>query len=199
MNSKVVAGLLGAAAIGAAVGAYYLSQEDEEIHITFDPSVHTKEELMKVLQSFEIEYASMYLHWYSMLKAKAKEIGKENIPVHEMENFKEKIREITESIDQEVFEEHKISRSFFNEWIQKFENDREVAQFTKRLESNFDKLLNIEKPIFDLAYPKEITKEKYIKYISLAYAKFRYDVYHEIQKYIRKTGQKTINEDEFND
>lgn len=199
MNSKVAVGLLGAAAIGAAVGAYYYTQRKEEVKIEYNPAVHTKEELKKVLQTFEIEYASMYLHWYTMLKTKAKEIGKENIPEYELEAFEEKMREITESIDEEVYAEHKISRTFFQEWIKRFENDREITAFVQRLEANFDKLLNIEKPIFDLAYPKEITKEKYIKYISLAYAKFRYDVYQEIQSFTRSRAQKTIDEDEFNE
>lgn len=198
MSSKVWAGILGVAALGAAVGVYYLAQE-EEVKITFDPKIHTKEKLIEILKTFEVEYASLYLHWYSMLKSKEKEIGKSKISPDEMEQVLDQIKKLTEDIDSEIYSDFKISHEFLQTWIAKYPGEPEVNRIQKLLEANYNKLARIERPIFNFYYPPEMTKEMYLKYIKAAYEKFRYDVYHEIQKYLRSTGKKQINEDEFND
>lgn len=67
------------------------------------------------------------------------------------------------------------------------------------MEKNFELLFEVKKPVFKFDYPKEITKDKYIKYIKTAYAKFRYDAYHTIQKKLKETGRNKLTEEEFNE
>lgn len=190
---------MGAAAIGAAACVYYLAQDDDQIKVEYDPKIHTKEKLIEILQSFEVEYASLYLHWYSMLKTKEKEVGKGKIPADSMEAVIDQIKKLTEDVDEEIYSDHKITHSFMQTWVQKFSHDPEVKRISADLEKNFDRLCRIEKPLFNFYYPKELNKEVYIKYIKAAYAKFRYDTYHDIQRYLRKTGKKQLEEEEFND
>ena len=200
MSVKAWAGAFGVSALVAAGdAAYYMAQDEEEKEIIFDPNVHTKEKFMQILEQFEIEYASLYLHWYSMFKAKEKEVGKGKVPEEIIETAKQKLQELTANIDEEVISEHGLNKTFFDKWAAKYSNDPDVLKISKKLEDNFDKLLKIEKPDFNFDYPKELTKEKYIKFINTAYQKFRYDTYHEIQNYLKQTGKKQIDESEFNE
>jgi hypothetical protein len=66
MGSKslwAVAGLGTAIALGGAF--YYLSQEERVV--VFDPSVHTREKLLEILEEMEIEYGTVLIHWYHIL------------------------------------------------------------------------------------------------------------------------------------
>jgi hypothetical protein len=138
MSSKIWTGVLGVTAIAAGVALYYMAQEEEEVKIAYDPKIHTREKLLEILQQLEVEYASLYLHWYSMLKSKEKEIGK--IPEDTMEAAKEQIQKLTDDVDQEVFTDFKISRKFFNEWVAKFATDPTVKSISDKLQRNYDKL-----------------------------------------------------------
>lgn len=199
-NNKVLYGVLGLGAVSAAAAAiYYLAHEKEAIVIKYDPKVHTRELLIELLLEFEIEYASLYLHWYHMLKQKEKEVGKNKIPQETMAAVSEQVKKLTDDVDAEIIEKFKYSQSFFDEWVAKYENDREIKNLIESLESNFQKLMKIEKPTFDFTYPKELTKQTYIKFIKAAYAKFRYDIYNEIQTFLRVSGKTQITEEEFNE
>jgi Fe-S cluster biosynthesis and repair protein YggX len=197
-NNKLMTGILGVGAVAALVGLYYMAKDDE-VEIKFDPKVHTKEKLLEVLNDFELEYASLYLHWYSMMKTKEKELGKGKIPPDTMEAVKQQIQTLTGDVDEEIFANHKISQSTFDEWMEKHKTDPKISQFTKRLSQNFEKLMRVEKPEFNFTYPKELTKQVYLKYIKAAYAKFRYDIYHAVQNKLRQTGAPSVTEDEFNE
>jgi hypothetical protein len=202
MSSDNIAiyGVLGLGVVSAAaVAIYYLAHEKEAILIRYDPKVHTRELLIELLLEFEIEYASLYLHWYHMLKQKEKEVGKNKIPEETMAAVREQIQKLTDDVDAEIIEKFKYSQSFFDEWVGKYQNDREIKNLGESLESNFQKLMKIEKPTFNFTFPKELTKQSYIKFIKVAYAKFRYDIYNEIQGYLRMSGKTSISDDEFND
>lgn len=199
-NNKAIYGVLGLGVVSAAaVAIYYLAHEKEAILIRYDPKVHTRELLIELLLEFEIEYASLYLHWYHMLKQKEKEVGKNKIPEETMAAVREQIQKLTDDVDAEIIEKFKYSQSFFDEWVGKYQNDREIKNLGESLESNFQKLMKIEKPTFNFTFPKELTKQSYIKFIKVAYAKFRYDIYNEIQGYLRMSGKTSISDDEFND
>jgi hypothetical protein len=199
-NNIVIYGVLGLGVVSAAaVAIYYLADEKEAILIRYDPKVHTRELLIELLLEFEIEYASLYLHWYHMLKQKEKEVGKNKIPEETMAAVREQIQKLTDDVDAEIIEKFKYSQSFFDEWVGKYQNDREIKNLGESLESNFQKLMKIEKPTFNFTFPKELTKQSYIKFIKVAYAKFRYDIYNEIQGYLRMSGKTSISDDEFND
>jgi hypothetical protein len=199
-NNKAIYGVLGLGVVSAAAFAiYYLAHEKEAILIRYDPKVHTRELLIELLLEFEIEYASLYLHWYHMLKQKEKEVGKNKIPEETMAAVREQIQKLTDDVDAEIIEKFKYSQSFFDEWVGKYQNDREIKNLGESLESNFQKLMKIEKPTFNFTFPKELTKQSYIKFIKVAYAKFRYDIYNEIQGYLRMSGKTSISDDEFND
>ena len=199
-NNKVLYGVLGLGVVSAAAAAiYYLADEKEAISIKYDPKVHTRELLIELLLEFEIEYASLYLHWYHMLKQKEKEVGKNKIPEETMAAVREQVKKLTDDIDVEIIEKFKYSQPFFDEWVGKYKNDKEIKNLGESLESNFLKLMKIEKPTFNFTFPKELTKQSYIKFIKVAYAKFRYDIYNEIQGYLRMSGKTSISEEEFND
>jgi hypothetical protein len=199
-DNKVLYGVLGLGVVSAAAAAiYYLAHEQEAIVIKYDPKVHTREKLMELLLEFEIEYASLYLHWYHMLKQKEKEVGKNKIPEETMAAVREQVKKLTDDVDAEVIEKFQYSQSFFDEWVAKYTNDREIKNLAESLEGNFQKLMKIEKPIFDFTYPKELTKQTYLKFIKVAYAKFRFDIYNEIQTYLRVSGKPQITEEEFNE
>jgi recombinational DNA repair ATPase RecF len=199
-NKIAIYGVLGLGVVSAAaVAIYYLAHEKEAILIRYDPKVHTRELLIELLLEFEIEYASLYLHWYHMLKQKEKEVGKNKIPEETMAAVREQIQKLTDDVDAEIIEKFKYSQSFFDEWVGKYQNDREIKNLGESLESNFQKLMKIEKPTFNFTFPKELTKQSYIKFIKVAYAKFRYDIYNEIQGYLRMSGKTSISDDEFND
>lgn len=190
---------IGALVAAGVAGIYYLSQEEEQIVVKYDPKVHTREALLDLLLEFELEYASLYLHWYHMLKQKEKEVGKGKIPQDTMAAVQEQVKKLTEDVDEEILQKFKYSQSFFDEWLEKYQNDREVRNLSQSLESNFSKLMKIEKPIFNFTFPKELTKQLYIKFIKVAYAKFRYDIYNEIQTLLRVSGRSQISEEEFNE
>lgn len=130
------------------------------------------------MKEFELEYGSLYSHWYSMLKTKEKEVGKGKIPADVMEAAKEQIEKLTENIDNEVFETHNISRTFYQQWIETKGNIPEISQIRERIEANFEKLLKVQKPELVFDYPKELNKQVYVKFIKAAYEKFRFDIYH---------------------
>ena len=200
-SNTLLSGIIGVGAL-AAVGAglYFLMQDDEdEIVVEYDPKVHTKEKLIHLLEEFEVEYASLYLHWYSMLKTKEKEVGKGKLDEETMEKVKEQIQELTDKVDLEVFLTNNMNSKVFNQWMEKHKNEQQVRKFKDNMERNFNKLMKIQQPQFDFKFPKEITKEKYLKYLTLAYAKFRYELYHEVQKMLRETGQQRISEEQFNE
>lgn len=197
MSSKIWTGVLGAAAIAAGVAIYYMAQEEEEAKITFDPKIHTREKLIEILEQLEVEYASLYLHWYSMLKSKVKEIGK--IPDDTLEAAKEQVQKLTDDVDTEVFSDFKLSKSFFDDWVAKYATDPEVKKISNKLQKNYEKLWKIEPLDFQFDFPREFTKEKYIKFIKVSYAKFRFDTYRETQRIIRESGQRQITEDQFNE
>jgi hypothetical protein len=199
-NNKVLYGVLGLGVVSAAAaGIYYLAHEKEEVSIKYDAKVHTRELLIELLLEFEIEYASLYLHWYHMLKQKEKEVGKNKIPQETMAAVKEQVQKLTDDVDAEIIEKFKYSQSFFDKWVAKYENDREIKNLSESLESNFQRLMKIEKPTFNFTFPKELTKQSYIKFIKVAYSKFRYDIYNEIQTFLRMSGKTQISEEEFND
>jgi len=198
MSTKTWVGILGATAVAAGAAIFYMAQEDEEVKIQYDPKIHDRDYLIKLLQSFEIEYASLYLHWYDMLRSKAKEVGKANIPQETLDNFRLKVDELTESVDTEVFEEYGISQSFFNNLMEKHQDDAKAKEIMGRLKRSYDKLFKIERPEFHFDYPKELTKELYLKFLQTSYAKFRHDVYHAIQKLIAQNRGQPITEDDFN-
>ena len=129
MNHKLIAGLWGAAALVAGgVALYYMAQEEEEAIIVFDPKVHTKEKLIEIMSEFEIEYASLYIHWYSMLKSKEKELGKGKIPQEVLEAAKHQIEQLTENVDKEVFGLFKIHKEFFDLWQEKIGRIPEIVR-----------------------------------------------------------------------
>jgi hypothetical protein len=113
-----------------------------------------------------------------MLKTKEKEVGKGKIPADVMEAAKEQIEKLTENIDNEVFETHNISRTFYQQWIETKGNIPEISQIRERIEANFEKLLKVQKPELVFDYPKELNKQVYVKFIKAAYEKFRFDIYH---------------------
>ena len=198
-DNKLLYSLFGIGAIAAAAaGIYYLAQDEEEIMVKYDAKIHTREALLELLLEFELEYASLYLHWYHMLKQKEKEVGKGKIPEDIMTAVQEQVKKLAEDTEEEVLENFKYSKSFFNEWLAKYEKDKKIINLYKSFETNFQKLMKIEKPLFNFTYPKEITKQSYIKFIKVAYAKFRYDIYNEIQTYLRASGKTKISEEEFN-
>lgn len=199
MSSKIWAGVLATAVVASGVALYLMAQEDDEKEIAFDPKIHTKEKLIEILNQFEIEYASLYIHWYSMLKSKEKEVGKGNISLEVMEGAKRQLQKLTESVDEDVLKENGLTKTFFEDWVKRFEKDLEVKKLQSSLEENFELLLQIKKPLFKFEYPKEITKEKYIKFIKVSYAKFRYDTYHEVQKYMLEHGKNKLTDEEFNE
>jgi len=196
-SNKVWYGVIGAAIVAVTgIGLYYLAQEEEE-KVLKDP---TKEKLIEILKEFEIEYASLYIHWHSMLKSKEKEVGKGKISDDILEAAKEQLHKLTENVDEEVMAQYNISRKFFEEWWEKYKKtDPEVKALTDKIEKNFNLWLEIKKPEFDFDYPKELTKDKYIKFIKASYAKFRYDTYHAIQKVLKETGKDKLSDEEFND
>jgi hypothetical protein len=199
-DNKLLYGILGFGAVAAtAAGIYYLAQEEQGLLIKYDPKVHTRELLIDLLLEFEIEYASLYLHWYHMLKQKEKEVGKNKIPEETMAAVKEQVKKLTDDVDDEILEKFKYSQSFFDEWVAKYADDREIKNLAESLEGNFQKLMKIEKPTFNFTFPKELTKQTYIKFIKVAYAKFRYDIYNEIQNFLRASGKTQITEEEFNE
>lgn len=199
MSSKVWAGVLATAVVASGVALYLMAREDEEKEIAYDPKTHTKEKLLEVLSQFEIEYASLYIHWYSMLKSKEKEVGKGNISLEVMEGAKRQLQKLTDSVDEDVLKENGLTKAFFEDWVRRYEKDLDVKRLQSSMEDNFELLLQIKKPIFKFEYPKEITKEKYIKFIKVSYAKFRYDTYHEVQKYLKEAGKTKLTDDEFNE
>ena len=139
MSSKVWAGIIGTALVAGGVALYYLAQEEEEKEIAFDLKTHTKEKLIEVLNQFEIEYASLYIHWYSMLKSKEKEVGRGNISVEVMEGAKRQLQKLTESVDEDVLKENGLTKKLFEEWVQRFEKK---ILMSKSLEPQWKKILN---------------------------------------------------------
>lgn len=198
-SNKLLAGVIGVGAIAAAgVGLYYLLQDDE-IEVIYDPKIHNKELLLKLFIEFEVEYASLYLHWYQMLKAKEKEVGKGNIDQLVMEKFEEQVTELTEKVDQEVLSQSKLNSKVFDEMMEANKADPIVRKFKSEMENNYKKLMNVQKPEFNFDFPKELTKEDYIKYLKLSYAKFRYEIYHHVQKVLKETGQQTCTKEQFDE
>lgn len=127
MSKQLWAGLAGTAAVVAAgVAFYYMAQEEDEKEIVYDPKVHTKEKFIEIMSQFELEYASLYIHWYSMFKAKEKEIGKGNIPLEVIESAKVQILKLTEGVDDEVLKDHNITKAFFETWSQMYEKDADI-------------------------------------------------------------------------
>jgi len=57
-------------AIALAGGIWYLSKDDDSV--AFDPSKHTKEDLVKLLNEMNLEFACIYARSYNIL-LKAKE------------------------------------------------------------------------------------------------------------------------------
>eukprot|EP00344_Euplotes_crassus_P004954 CAMPEP_0196994972 /NCGR_PEP_ID=MMETSP1380-20130617/1184_1 /TAXON_ID=5936 /ORGANISM="Euplotes crassus, Strain CT5" /LENGTH=438 /DNA_ID=CAMNT_0042410499 /DNA_START=1 /DNA_END=1317 /DNA_ORIENTATION=+ len=196
-SNKLIAGVIGVGAIAAAgVGLYYLLQDDE-IEVEYDPKIHNKELLLSLFQEFEVEYASLYLHWHSMLKAKEKEVGKGKIDKFALEKFEEQVRQLTEQVDEEIFGQNKLNSQVFDKMLEANKDDAAVKKFQDNMEKNYSKLMNVERPEFHFEFPKELTKEDYLKYLKLSYAKFRYEIYHEVQKVMRETGQQRITKEQF--
>lgn len=198
-NSKIWIGVLGAAIVAGGAALYYLAREEDEMVIVYDPKEHTREKYLEVIQEFELEYASLYIHWYSMLKSKEKETQTGKIPQAMLDEARIQLKKLTDKTDEEVLENFKLTTSFFETWSQKYEKDPEVLRITNRMHSNFERVLGVQKPNFDFAYPKEITQKKYIKFIKAAYAKFRYEVYHAIQKVLKEKGKSELDDEEFNE
>lgn len=198
-SSKLLTGVIGAGIVAAAgVGLYFLLQDDE-IEVVYNPKIHNKEKLLTLFKEFEVEYASLYLHWHSMLKAKEKEVGKGKIDGLAMAKFEEQVIQLTEQVDEEVLTQNNLNSKVFDEMMEANKNDVSVRKFKDRMEKNYERLMNIQKPEYEFEFPKELTKEDYIKYLKLSYAKFRYEIYHEVQKIMRETGQPRISKEQFDD
>ena len=198
-SSKLLTGMIGAGVIAAAgVGLYFLLQDDE-IEVVFNPKIHNKELLLTLFKEFEVEYASLYLHWHSMLKAKEKEVGKGKIDKLAMEKFEEQVTQLTEQVDEEILTQHKLNSNVFDNMLEANKSDAAVRKFKDSMERNYERLMNVQKPEYDFEFPKELTKEDYIKYLKLSYAKFRYEIYHEVQKTMKETGQPRISKEQFDD
>ena len=89
-------------------GAYLLSRDSSgRIQVKFDSSIHTKKFLLEVLEELKMEYASLYIHWYSMLKRTQKEKGM--LPPEQLPELKHKLDELTKEVDEEIYEKYKIS------------------------------------------------------------------------------------------
>ncbi|CAI2370099.1 unnamed protein product [Moneuplotes crassus] len=196
-SKKLLYGVLGVGAlIGAGIGLYYLLKDDED-KLRYDPKIHTKEKLLSLFQEFEVEYADLFLHWYSMLAAKEKQVGKGNIDVIAMERFKDQITQLTEQVDEEILSRNNINAAIFDKMIEANKQDSAVIGFKDRMNRNYNRLITVQKPRFDFDFPKEITKEEYFIYLKLAYAKFRYEVYNKVQAILSQTGQILIAQDQY--
>ena len=68
-----------------------------------------------------MEYASVYIHWYQMLKKVSKEKGQ--IPAEQIPELKKRLEELTLEVDEEIYEKLKISEDLINELLAQFEND----------------------------------------------------------------------------
>lgn len=195
MNSKTVLGALGATA-AAGLLFYFLARDKEEIVVKYDEKVHTREKLLEILHTFELDYAHLYLTWFEMIWSKAKELGKSKINEEAVDYFRHNINEITETIDEDIFKENKISKKFFEEWISKHKNDPEVKRIQDSLARNYEKVFKLEQLDIEFVYPKEITQQVYKQWLMHSYEKLRYDLFFIVRKQMNKTGSKQLTDEE---
>jgi hypothetical protein len=195
MNSKTLLGAIGATAVAGAL-VYFLARDKDEITVKYNAKEHTKEKLLEILHTFELDYAHLYLTWFEMIWTKAKEHGKSKINEEAVDYFKENINEITESIDEDIFKEHKISKKFFEEWIEKYKTDPEIKRIQDSLARNYEKVFKLEQFDIEFDYPREITKQVYKQWLMHSYEKLRYDLYFIVKKQMNQTGSKQLTDEE---
>lgn len=96
-NSKWIIAAAGGAALAAA-GLYFLSSDgDGSTGIKFDAKTHDLQLFKNFMESLQLEYASLYLHWQNMLEKMKKERG--DIPPPMLEQIKMKLTNLTEEVD----------------------------------------------------------------------------------------------------
>jgi hypothetical protein len=182
----------GAAAVAGVLGAiYFFSKEGDAKVIKFDKSIHNLAYLLDVLEELKIEYASLYLHWFNMLVKMRKEKGE--VPPQVLAQIKQKLGDLSDEIDKEVAEKYNISPEFIASLLSNHENDRDVKEYKKIIQLNYNRLFKFELPDFKFDYPKDFTKEQYGMFLKLSYEKFRFDVYNLLEKECR--GRKATDEE----
>lgn len=92
----------------------------------------------------KIEYASLYNHWYTMMDKTMQKKGA--MPPEVLIEIKEKVENLTDDIDQEVFEKHGITEDLLNLMREKYEEDPKVAEMVKSMISNYELLFSFKKP-----------------------------------------------------
>ncbi|CAI2369138.1 unnamed protein product [Moneuplotes crassus] len=114
-----------------------------------------------------------------------------------MERFEASVGEIIFKVDKDILDRNDINVHIYNKMLEVNQDEVAVKKYNEDMERNYNKLMNIEKPDFQFEFPKEITKENYFEYLKLSYAKLRYEIYHEVQKIMKETGQQSITNEQF--
>ena len=109
MSAKYV--LIGGAVVALAGAVYYFSKDDNKLSL--DKKVHTKENLIQILDELQLEYCVSIL-FQSNLINNIKREGKFN----EMrDSLVVRLESTLDEKDNKVCNAHKINKSFLSEWI----------------------------------------------------------------------------------
>lgn len=71
--------------------------------------------------------------------------------------------------------------------LKQYENDWDVKETLKIMELNTKWLFKYESLDFKIDYPAEISQEKFLNYLDIAYKKFWFEVYQDVIKKYKGT------------
>ena len=191
MNNKIWAGIAGAVAAGIAL---YLLTGKNKAQNDVDLSVFTKDQLLKIIDQFEIDHIKVFIHGYSQLKANTKSYKQSKFLPQDVEETKKTLSNLWEEVNNIILKENNISMEFLDQWIDTLKNDEDVQKASRSMNKNYDLILGWNKPEFDTEPPKEITKEILLKFISTSYTMFRIHVYRKVQEWLKQNPNSQLTD-----
>ena len=123
--------MIGAGCVVLGAALWYLSEESDKEMIKFDPKKHTVEELRKLVHELFVESATLYCQKVNMMRNMKK--NNDSFSENDYTNLKVMQKKDMEEAEQAIYEEHKLSQFFVEDWMAKFASDPVINKYFDRL------------------------------------------------------------------
>jgi hypothetical protein len=128
--------LIGAGALAAGATLLYLARDTDSLK--FDPTVHTVEKLLSILDELYLDYAGSYLYFYDII-LNSKDQG--TFQPELIDTIKVRVEELTHQNDILLSTHHKINPDFLQLWSSKYKDDARVAKILSDIADLADQVL----------------------------------------------------------